>query len=968
MKKKREKILYFLVLMWVGISQLYWQLVPRFMDYQEQSLKNSFIQIVKGLTAIGPNVLILLLGACLSWRLKNVESQLIKVWLNTFVVGSLLCLTLAIFSTENLTQPIYDAILPIARNSYPIISGVLLGMIIGPATDQLSIRWQRITLWLILSIITIGTLFTPSIYGWSENNLSIFYSLIFVLGWLTKQNGLVTWNKKIWLLVGLVAFILNLCLEAIMPWLSLDGTTVSRYSTSTDILIVIVAMAIVRLLPEILDLSLVITFTFLTLSEATGISVFLNNTVVRAMNGAATKVGILVLLTLLIILVLSYLWQYILRIPKLQCLNEKITNFTEHSFTKQVVIVKITVYGLLPNILAFGVSYLIALISMLMVNDSFTVWAGGTNGDYNIFAYALGKRELLLLLTAIIVFSAIKFIQAIINRYWVSLAIVVIFNIIFIIGNYIKIQARFEPVLPADLSAINTELLKMVDRRVYMIALIAIIIIIFFVVFLELHHPVKIRWSWSYRFIYIIGLPILLTTSFFWNQPGPIFNLLRAIDDEPTFYSQLDGAKRNGPTLQFLNNVDLEVMTKPMGYSAETMKQLVYRYQSHANQLNRIRSNNLGEQTIIFNLSESFANPERVPGIKLTHNPIPYITKMTHHTTGGLMLSSGYGGGTANMEYMTLTGYSLSNFLPMLSVPYTQLVTKLETDPSIIDNFKYAVSIHPYYGVFYSRIAVYKKFGFNRFMYLGGKDKIKHLHYIDRSPYLSDRTAYENTLDQIKDHQKGQFINLITMQNHLPFDQNYYNNSSKYRAAKVSKGTDKASVDDYITGIHYTDKYVEQFIKQIDQLQKPITIVFYGDHLPGIYGNSMKKDGQELHETDYFIYSNRYARQHGAKPLKQNVNYTDPNNFIAMVAKQTNSKVNWYQALLTDVYEKLPAVTVNFTQSDDSKKDRNEFINQKGKIVSVKSFTKKQRQIWHDYQLVQYDVTAGHHYVLKYLK
>lgn len=143
------------------------------------------------------------------------------------------------------------------------------------------------------------------------------------------------------------------------------------------------------------------------------------------------------------------------------------------------MIVRITVYSLLPNILAFGVSYLIALISMLMVNDSFTVWAGGANEYYNVFAYALGKRELLLLLTAIIIFLAIKFIQAIINRYWVSLAVVIIFNIVFIIGSHIKIQARFEPVLPADLSAINIELLKMVDNRVYMIALIAITIISF---------------------------------------------------------------------------------------------------------------------------------------------------------------------------------------------------------------------------------------------------------------------------------------------------------------------------------------------------------------------------------------------------------------------------------------------------------------------------------------------------------
>lgn len=631
-------------------------------------------------------------------------------------------------------------------------------------------------------------MFAPSIYGWSGNNLSIFYSLIFVLGWMTKQSEFITWNKKVWLLVGLAAFILNSFLEAIMPWLSLDGTTVSRYSTDTDILIVIVAMAFVRLLPEMLDLSLGITCTFLTLSEATVTSAFLNNTVVRAVNGAAAKVGIVVLLTLLIILVLSYLWQYILRIPKLRYLNGKITNFAKQPFAEQAVMVRMAVYHLGPNILIFSISYLIALISMLMVNDSFTIWAGGANEYYNIFAYALGKRELLLLLTATIIFLAVKFIQAIINRYWISLVAVIIFNVIFIVGSRIKMQARFEPVLPADLSAINTELLKMVNSRIYMIALIVAIIIILFVIFLEFRHPVKVQWSWRNRFVYIIGLPILLTTSFFWNQSGPISNLLRSIDDEPTFYSQLDGAKRNGPTLQFLNNVDLEIMSKPTGYSSETMKQVVYRYQSHAKQLNRIRSNNLGEQTIIFNLSESFANPERVPGIKLSHNPIPYITKMTHRTTGGLMLSSGYGGGTANMEYMTLTGYSLSNFLPMLSVPYTQLVTKLKTDPSIVDNFKYAVSIHPYSGAFYSRIAVYKKFGFNKFMYLGGTDRIKHLHHIDRSPYLSDQTAYENTLDQINNHRKGQFINLITMQNHLPFDQNYYNNFPSIGRLRYQKG------------------------------------------------------------------------------------------------------------------------------------------------------------------------------------
>ena len=38
------------------------------------------------------------------------------------------------------------------------------------------------------------------------------------------------------------------------------------------------------------------------------------------------------------------------------------------------------------------------------------------------------------------------------------------------------------------------------------------------------------------------------------------------------------------------------------------------------------------------------------------------------------MLSPGYGGGTANIEYQALTGLNLANFNDSLIVPYQQLV------------------------------------------------------------------------------------------------------------------------------------------------------------------------------------------------------------------------------------------------------------------------------------------------------
>lgn len=228
------------------------------------------------------------------------------------------------------------------------------------------------------------------------------------------------------------------------------------------------------------------------------------------------------------------------------------------------------------------------------------------------------------------------------------------------------------------------------------------------------------------------------------------------------FYNQLSGARTNGPLVQFMNNVDVKIMDKPSGYSKARMEQIVKKYQSQAQVVNRYRHNDLKRQTVIFNLNESFSDPSRVPGVNLKNSPISEIKKIQQQNTGGTMISSGYGGGTANMEYMTLTGYSVSNFSPTLPVPYTQLVGKLKVNPSIVDSFNHAVAIHPYIGTFYNRTSVYPKFGFDKFLYLGSKDKIRHQHRIDRSPYLSDQTSYQNVIDQLRSYPHGQFINLVT--------------------------------------------------------------------------------------------------------------------------------------------------------------------------------------------------------------
>ena len=312
-------------------------------------------------------------------------------------------------------------------------------------------------------------------------------------------------------------------------------------------------------------------------------------------------------------------------------------------------------------------------------------------------------------------------------------------------------------------------------------------------------------------------------------------NLKNCIRDRGfTKISLAKKANISRPTLdKILNNIDTNIMENNSNYSRKRVNKLVEKYKKQAEKINKGRTNNLSTQTIVFNLSESLANPNRLKEVELSQNPLSYIDSVKRNTTSGLMISSGLGGGTANMEYMTLTGLPVSNFSPTIATPYTQVVPNSNQTLTINNYFKKSTAIHPYRGSFYSREVVYKKFGFQKFMYLGGKYKLKHKMKIETNPYLSDETAYRNTLDVINSYKNGQFINLVTMQNHLPYS-DYYDNSGDYQVSGDVDDGEKYNISNYSAGLSYTDKAVQKFIEQIDRINKPITLVFYGDHLPGI--------------------------------------------------------------------------------------------------------------------------------------
>lgn len=948
-----------------GINAIIWAPQLTYVKYAHNNWTMVGIQLLHSGTIIVFLTVLLTIGAVLTRQTFSL-ARTVKLWLYTILTASLAVIVDWLVFNQFNYHRLYNALLPISRNAAPLATAVIIASGILPWLRTKTSKHSASTGITLLALPLAATsLFNQDMFGLLKGNSVAFYLLILTIGALADQ---LTVNRRRTIKWLSAALIINILLVAVMPNAAFQThasmVTAGRFTTPTFLPTVIIAGCTFTLFSK--QLTRFVAALDYPGYFLTGLAVLFSDPVVISRAAKLTsltanfagQIGIILFLALLGMAIglilpspvngLQARWQLSRRI------NRCLATATDQTTDQQLLTITRRVTRAIghrwPSLLAFLVAYVLADLSIYYM------------GNDTIFV-----KQSMLWLTTLLIFLTFKALQALTNRYWLSLLVTGMSNIIWIIANIQKMNLRNEPILPSELAMIDDldSLLKMIDYHLLIYSGIAIVVVIVAIVVLEHRYRAQ-RLTWPWRIFWLILAVCAFGSSAFWNHHGSRMQTIMAgLDDQPHFIHQAVGAKQNGPTVQFLNNVDITVMTRPHGYSKAAMERISREYNQTARQINATRTDQLKDQTIIFNLSESFANPDRVPGVTLKANPIPRIDHIKKQTTSGIMISSGYGGGTADMEYMSLTGFAMCNFAQTLSTPYTQLVPYLKHNPTIVQSFKYAAAIHPYSKKFYDRGTDYPKFGFKKFSYLGSKQyPIRHQKKIDRNTYMSDQTAYANTLDQLKAHHGAQFINLVTMQNHLPYN-NLYNGINRFHAA-VGDGTDPAQVENYAMGIHYTDAAVDHFIKEISKLNRPITLVFYGDHLPGIYRNSMKKDGLKLHETDYFIYSNPAAQRQGARKLTRSTHYVGPNDFIAMAAEQTNSRVTPYQALLTRLYHELPAYALSTQQNGtNSFNSAPEYVNQQGKVVNYNSFTKKQKKLWHDYQLVQYDITAGHHYLLK---
>lgn len=536
------------------------------------------------------------------------------------------------------------------------------------------------------------------------------------------------------------------------------------------------------------------------------------------------------------------------------------------------------------------------------------------------------------------------FIYLLVNRFIPATFIIVLAFSLISIVNSIKVLMRDEPLLISDFVWITNldSVAGFVDGKI--ISKISIYLFIFLLVTVVLYFKAfkgPIIKFWKRRLFLLVSLLSIFGSVLFVfsnSEKGRIADGIPIVSnlnnkDDIAWFGFTTNARYKSLMFVWTKQLTDHLMEKPEGYSRVRIEEFVKKYSDLASEINKTRTSNIENQTIIFVLSESFSNPANIPNVTISQNVIPNVDEVMSMTTSGTMKSDSYGGGTANMEFQLLSGLPFYNFSSSVSLAYIEVIPKLNYFPSISNYFspEDRIVIHPSGANNYNRYNIYKELGFAKFIAQSGTAyPISNPVIVGSS--ISDSTTYSNILENI-DQERSQFFSVITMQNHSPW-------IADEPAEIIAEGKgfteeENEKLTSYSRQIYQTDLATQEFLNQLSVLEKEVTVVFYGDHLPGLYPQAAFVDRPETQfQTEYFIWSNKFNR-------KLEYPYINSSDFIAALFEHSNSKVSPYIALLTEV---LNTASIDKVEKTDEGK-----------------------KIADDLYLLQYDLTVGKGYIQDYL-
>ncbi|WP_294527296.1 LTA synthase family protein [uncultured Allofournierella sp.] len=350
----------------------------------------------------------------------------------------------------------------------------------------------------------------------------------------------------------------------------------------------------------------------------------------------------------------------------------------------------------------------------------------------------------------------------------------------------------------------------------------------------------------------------------------------------PDMWMQNRYYRNYGVIAGFLTNIQNLQVDKPAGYSQEAVQEIIDKDASRdlAPEFTGSYKNEgdgaVKQPNIIFVMNESFWDVAELEeyGVEFDQEVTPNLHRLMESAAYGKAYSPSFGGGTCDVEFEALTGYSVE-FLPSGCKPFQQHVTRpMFSVASYLKEQGYATqAIHCYYAKFWSRNTAYPNLGFDEFISLENfENPEKKRDYYWGGGLVTDAEMTRRIIQEWEERDQDQplFMHAVTMQNHTSYNEANYPEEELVDIVKAPEGiSDKTlgALRDFATGVKEADAMLGELTDYFSQVDEPVILVFWGDHYNPIgsgyevytatgYSSSQDSEAPELHQMPLMIWSN----------------------------------------------------------------------------------------------------------------
>lgn len=350
-------------------------------------------------------------------------------------------------------------------------------------------------------------------------------------------------------------------------------------------------------------------------------------------------------------------------------------------------------------------------------------------------------------------------------------------------------------------------------------------------------------------------------------------SLSRDLGFSASYWDSVSVYRSQGFVGSFITLAQNSRISKPDGYTEDDARNLLQEYvvgyqdeaQATSARGDAERQFQQARPTVVAIMNEAFSDLSIYEGLNAGYEGPSRLKSIEDALYAGYVYSSVLGGGTCNSEFEFLVGATMG-FVGAENQPY--VMNSFLNTPSLPSQFGemgYSTSaIHPHASSNWNRETVYEEMGFEHFLDINSFDASSPIRHAG----VTDAVTYDKIIELIESDDSPQFIFDVTMQNHSGYD-----TFDLPEEERVDPGIGWAEeqlvseTTEYVSLIEASDRELSDFINRLRELDRPVVVVFFGDHQPALGStfNNLIYSGEDqgdpahsarVYQTPYMIWAN----------------------------------------------------------------------------------------------------------------